>query len=172
MSLYINPEQLRVGLYVQLDLRWIDHPFGFNNFKIKNADQIRAMQELGLERIRYDPERSSAKPLPLAAAPAPRPPVRVEAENPLIRAKRERAAYLQRYREAVAAAEQALFKAAQRFRAITVLIQSRPGEARSEAEALVRQLADTFLSDPDATVHAMGGMVTRRTSTTTASMSP
>ncbi len=157
MSIYITMDQLRVGLYVQLDLRWMDHPFGFNSFKIKNQEQIDVLRRLGLERIRYDPDRSMAKPLPPASAPAARPPVALSHDDPLIRAKRARVEYLTQYRQSVARAEQALLKAAQRYRKIYAMLASRPAEARAQAESLVDDLAATFLAEPDATVHAMGG---------------
>lgn len=160
MSIYITMDQLRVGLYVQLDLRWMDHPFGFNSFKIKNEEQIRVLRQLGLERIRYDPDRSAAKPLPPGTSPhtaAARPAVVMGHDDPLIRAKRARVEYLSRYRQSVARTEQSLFKASQRFRNIFSALSSRPEEARSEAETLVDDLAAIFLEEPDATIHAMGG---------------
>ncbi|MGL4319189.1 MAG: DUF3391 domain-containing protein, partial [Pseudomonas sp.] len=33
---YIVPEQLCIGLYIQLDLKWWEHNFAFSNFKIKD----------------------------------------------------------------------------------------------------------------------------------------
>ena len=35
---YITLDQLRIGLYVYLDLKWFEHPFAFNNFKIKDEE--------------------------------------------------------------------------------------------------------------------------------------
>jgi hypothetical protein len=35
----IDIRQLRVGLYIHLDLGWMDHPFTFNNFKIRDEQQ-------------------------------------------------------------------------------------------------------------------------------------
>ncbi|MES2115492.1 MAG: DUF3391 domain-containing protein, partial [Pseudomonadota bacterium] len=32
----VSIEQLRVGLYVHLDLKWFEHPFAFSHFKIKD----------------------------------------------------------------------------------------------------------------------------------------
>ena len=157
MAVFITPDQLQVGLYVQLDLRWVDHPFGFNSFKIKNADQVRALRQLGLDKLRYDPARSSVRPLPPPSHPAPKPVAVPRGEDPQIRAKQSRAAYLGQYRQAVARAEQALVSASQRFRIITGKVLNRPAEAREEAEQLVEQLAATFLAEPDATIHAMGG---------------
>ena len=64
-AIYISPEQLCIGLYVQLDLSWWEHDFAFSAFKIKDEAQIRALRALGLKRLRYDPTRSDCPPLPL-----------------------------------------------------------------------------------------------------------
>ena len=32
----IAVDDLRKGMYVRLEAGWLDHPFFFNNFKIKN----------------------------------------------------------------------------------------------------------------------------------------
>mgnify|MGYP000046429475 CR=1 FL=1 len=40
-------QHLRVGLYVHLDLGWMDHPFAFSHFKIVSEDQIAILRTLG-----------------------------------------------------------------------------------------------------------------------------
>ena len=72
-QLTIPVDQLRVGLYVHLDVKWFEHPFAFNNFKIKSEDQIATIRGLGLKTVRWDPERSDPVP---AAKPPPEPPRR------------------------------------------------------------------------------------------------
>jgi putative nucleotidyltransferase with HDIG domain len=54
----IDVAQLRRGLYVQLDLGWMDHPFPKGSFKITSDDQIRTIRTLGLTQVRYFPTRS------------------------------------------------------------------------------------------------------------------
>jgi len=61
--------ELRVGLYVYLDLGWMDHPFPLNRFKITAQEQIDTIRSLGLQALRYAPELSDAQALPGAAAP-------------------------------------------------------------------------------------------------------
>jgi putative nucleotidyltransferase with HDIG domain len=68
-QLNISVDQLRIGLYVYLDVKWFEHPFAFNNFKIKSEDQIATIRSLGLKSVRWDPERSDMKPAPKSAAP-------------------------------------------------------------------------------------------------------
>lgn len=159
MSLFLSVDQLQVGIYVQLDMSWVDHPFTFNSFRIKSQDQIDALRQLGLDRIRYDPARSSAAPLPPPAQPSPRPQPEATAAavSPLMLAKQARIARLQQYRDAVAQAEKALHGAARNVREINAYLLSHPREALPQAERFIDDLVDAFLSAPEAAIHAMGG---------------
>lgn len=161
VSSYIHIDQLQVGLYVQLDLKWTEHPFGFNSFKIRNAEQIQSLRSLGLERIRFDPLRSTARPLPLSPLRGPQAVVQkaqaIQADDHLIQAKRSRVAYLAQYRQGVAKAEQVLQRMAREVRATFAKLPTQPGEARAEAEGIVERIAATLLAEADATIHALGG---------------
>jgi len=64
-------DNLRVGVFIRLDLKWFEHPFLFNRFKIKTPDQIRILKSLGLSEVYYQPGRSDCHPGP---SPAPRTP--------------------------------------------------------------------------------------------------
>jgi|SRR5665647_532935 len=57
---YLRPEQLRVGIFVKLELFWFKHDFTRSDFKITNEKQLREVLALRLPRYRYDPERSDA----------------------------------------------------------------------------------------------------------------
>jgi len=64
---------LRVGVFVMLELGWLDHPFPFSSFKISSQQQIETLRNLGLTQVRWDPHRSDP-PLPATApgrAPTP-----------------------------------------------------------------------------------------------------
>jgi HD-GYP domain-containing protein (c-di-GMP phosphodiesterase class II) len=55
---YVDTQQLRIGLYVELDLGWMSHPFPKGSFKISSEKQIETILGLGLKRVRYIPEKS------------------------------------------------------------------------------------------------------------------
>jgi hypothetical protein len=57
---FIELSELRIGMYVYLDVGWMDHPFPISNFKISTQEQIDTIRSLGIERIRYAPDKSSA----------------------------------------------------------------------------------------------------------------
>ena len=61
-SSFIDIGQLRVGMFVHIDVGWLRHPFPVSSFRIASADQIEILRSLGLERVRYEPEKSDVPP--------------------------------------------------------------------------------------------------------------
>ena len=62
MSATIEIDQLRVGMFVHLDLRWWQHPFALSSFQISSPDQIETIRGLGLQRLRWSPAKTMAEP--------------------------------------------------------------------------------------------------------------
>lgn len=160
---YVTPDQLCVGLYVHLDLSWMDHPFAFGRFKIKSEEQIAELRKLGLARIRFDPARSDCAPLPVApaapvtdaAAPALAPPPPVPQESPAMAVKRARVERLSRIRDGIAQVEKTFTRAADKLKSITRVLHSRPEEAVQQGDELVSELLAVVMSDGDTQIHAM-----------------
>ncbi|OWJ95719.1 phosphohydrolase [Pseudomonas sp. A46] len=152
---YIRPEQLCIGLYIQLELGWWEHDFAFSNFRIKDEGQIRALRSLGLKRLRYDPSRSDCEPLPLDVpdSPAPPPPQ----EDPEARARESRAQKLRKLRQRVAEVDRRFVQASQRVKALNQTLRSRPEEAIQQAGAIVVDLVDTLLGEPGVVLHSITG---------------
>jgi hypothetical protein len=117
----ITMDQLRIGLYVQLDLKWFDHPFSFSNFKIKNEEQIKTIRSLGIRSIRYDPALSDFNPLPQKTQQTEQvQQTQDEAKpdiSPVLAAKAALVERIQQQREAAARIENALSILLNRFRA-------------------------------------------------------
>jgi len=41
---FISPAELRIGLYIYLDIGWMDHPFPVSSFEIRTQEQIQKLQ--------------------------------------------------------------------------------------------------------------------------------
>lgn len=54
---FIDPAALRVGMFVELELGWMAHPFPTGSFRISSDKQIAIIRGLGLQRVRIRPER-------------------------------------------------------------------------------------------------------------------
>lgn len=155
-TLYVTPEQLCVGLYVHLDLNWMDHPFSFSSFRIKNAEQLATLRQLGLSRIRIEPGKSACKPLPAVARDEKTvPPAAAPVDSAVSSEKKERIEQLNRIKREIAEVEKEFQQAADTVRNITRNIHAKPQEVRQEAEKLVGKMVECLLSRGDVMIHAM-----------------
>ncbi|MEO6352107.1 MAG: HD domain-containing phosphohydrolase [Burkholderiaceae bacterium] len=167
----ITMDQLRVGLYIHLDLKWFEHPFAFSHFKIKNEEQIRTIRSLGLKSVRCNPSLSEAGPPPQgsprsAAQGAPQQAAQQALPDmasdmapdiaPALAAKRAMIARIQQQREAAARIENAFVNTAKTIRDIDKNIFSKPAETVRQATQLVTQIADSIISEPELAIHVMG----------------
>ena len=159
---YVGVEQLEVGMYVYIDLKWFQHPFAFNNFKIKDAEQIATICGLGLKRVRFDPSRSDSKPSAreaeqsAAAVVADEPVLK---EHPALAAKRALIEKIKVQREAAARIEHAFVDTAKTIRDVEKNLLSDPEKTVAQASKLVGQIADSILSAPELAIHVMGDKI-------------
>jgi putative nucleotidyltransferase with HDIG domain len=158
---YISPDQLRVGLYIHLDLGWMDHPFTFSNFKIKTEEQLAQIRTLKLEKLRYDPYRSDGEPLALSAdkadeAPAIAAPVSAEMQIALEQATRNfHQQRLHALHEAMHECERAFNATAGEAKRIEREIHQNPQKSLHDAQVLVGSMVDSLLAEGDIALHSM-----------------
>lgn len=164
---FATPEQLRIGLYVFIDLPWFRHPFTLNSFKISSALQLEQLKALGEHRFRFDPERSDAVTEKPAATKlvqvAPPAPVCTSDDagiaSPMNLAMAEKNARIERLaaqRKAVANMEKAFTKASTVMRGLNKNLMSRPTETLQEMGAMVDQMVSVFLEHPEVTLQVLG----------------
>lgn len=160
---FIDVAQLRVGHYVYMDLGWISHPFPLNSFKIRTRDQIETIRTLGLDRIRYSPQRSDptpAEPAPATAdsqAPAGRPCAAREPRDPHRELVAEQQASLRK-------CERLFGEASRAFRQIAESAQARPEDAREAALALVEGMSDKITGEGESCIRLLSEKVGERAS--------
>lgn len=153
---YIDTNQLYVGLYVYLDLKWFEHPFPFGHFKIKSEEQIRTIRGLGLKQVRYNAEQSDARP---SASKAPLPASSNEPSPFITKALEAKRVMIERIkvqREAAARIEHAFVNTAKTVREVEKNIYANPAETVHQANQLVTQIADSILCAPELALHVMG----------------
>jgi len=68
MSMTVDVEQLRIGMFVHLDLGWWAHPFALSSFLITTPEQIETIRGLGLKSLRWSPDKSRLPVEPQADA--------------------------------------------------------------------------------------------------------
>jgi len=162
---FIDVDQLCVGLYVHLDLGWMDHPFTLSNFKVKDAEQIAKIKTTGLKRLRYDPNRSDCEPAVLSSAVGTValastleaklieiPAAQNEADK--IASKAERLKYLH---YVIDENEKKFVIASNITRQVTRNILTSPRDSIEQAELIVNAMVDTALTEGDIAIHALNG---------------
>lgn len=65
MKQTVSVDLLQPGVFISIDeVRWLDHPFLLNRFRLSSEEQIKVLRSLGLKTVAWDPAHSTAQPLP------------------------------------------------------------------------------------------------------------
>ncbi len=154
MSTSIAVDDLRVGMFVQLDGGWMRHPFARSSFRISDAGQLVTIRRLGVQQVRWVPEKSDLSHDNDTAAAAS-----VEDAQPAATTS-VRGATLRRPPPHVQRAPDATRDAAQRcekqfteattaWRQASDLVLSQPVLAGSQVTALSRRILAHMPADSD-----------------------
>ncbi|MCA2017598.1 HD-GYP domain-containing protein [Vibrio tritonius] len=162
-SIKITVDRLTPGLHIRLPVKWNDHPFLFNSFKIKSQEQINLIRHLGIQHVFLNTNQSDAEPLPPKSEQDSQPDsTEAEAQSEfdqevdkLWQEKQKRIEKLNTYRRRVSAVEKEFERSLARMRAVMNKIRNRPMDAVNEASQLVEDVVDTLLSDDNVTLHLM-----------------
>ncbi len=155
----IDVSQLKVGMFIHLDLGWMSHPFPLSSFKLSSDEQLLILRRLGLKQVRWSPGKSDlpidATPMPAAAAPAadvalPAAPAPVE--DPELAEHRR---LLAEQRDALQLCEQQYAEAAVALRDLMELVPREPLDARDRSAALSRALLDKMLVEGDINIRLL-----------------
>jgi putative nucleotidyltransferase with HDIG domain len=149
----VHIDQLQPGIFVSLNLGWLDHPFLVSFFLIKEAEQLATLRELGLSHVSYDPQRSKSKPLVLQSAPAVCAPMHITPENQhLMDEKRARTGRMAQHHERLLLFEREYEEAIGATKSVHTEILRQPQRGVAQAAAMSEQLTAAFLDDQGATV--------------------
>lgn len=157
----IDIGQLRRGMYIQLELGWMDHPFPRGSFKISSEDQIRTIRKLGLSQVRYipaksDPPERAWQPGREASPPqdfVPSAGMRLRIEGDALREQR---------RQQLLAQQSSLRHCERRFNEAVQLYQrvlddgmTRPVQMREQCTAMVAACVAEILVDGEAAIRLL-----------------
>ncbi|WP_282178236.1 HD-GYP domain-containing protein [Vibrio nereis] len=161
-SIKITVDRIQPGLHIRLPVKWNEHPFLFNSFKVKDEDQIRLIRHLGIKHVFMNPEQSDAPPLPPNSHPHEESsPEQIDLADKeadkLWKEKQERIEKLSAYRRRVINCEKEFERSLSRMRAVMNKIRNRPEQAVEEASQLVNDIVEELLSDDNVTLHLMNG---------------
>lgn len=159
-SVKISVDQLRVGIYVKLELSWFEHPFSINKFKIKNDEQIQTIRSLGLKTILCVPELSDRSSLTAKPPEAkPEDPAQEEVVDAATLAKQERVGRINKERTRIRECEKKYLATAIAIANINKNLHSRPKDALRDANFLVQEMVESLMTDKSVAIHLMNAKV-------------
>jgi putative nucleotidyltransferase with HDIG domain len=150
----VSIDRLRVGLFIELDLGWSEHPFTFSAFRIKSAEQIEALRQLGLREVRFDPRRSVVQPLAESTAATVAPPD-VDATGDVYCAQRGRREQLALQQRSLQRAERRFDEAARELRQVALEVRAQPLSAGQRSDALAQSLCSDMLGDRQVSIRLL-----------------
>ena len=146
---------LRVGMFVHLDLGWMQHPFPFGSFKISSQQQIDTIRQLGLQTVRWDPAKSDAAPEPAGGETAkPSLPDRPPLPNTQAAPSPQQAA-LAVQRQALQQCERRFAEGLRSYKNIVDEAVQRPLEAGQRCAQLVGQMVTQLLGDQESALRLL-----------------
>ncbi|MEK9802847.1 MAG: HD domain-containing phosphohydrolase [Curvibacter sp.] len=159
----IDIADLRIGLYVELDLGWMSHPFPTGSFKITTVKQIETIRGLGLRQVRWVPSRSdppsdeavSQRPVPDEEAAA-----RALAHERELR--RQRAALIETQQRSLKLCEQRFGAAQQLYRQVQEQVLEEPQAVRERCLAMVNQYVQEMNCDGESAIRLLSEGVGER----------
>jgi len=164
----IAVSELRVGLYVYLDLGWMDHPFPLNRFKITTQEQIDTIRSLGLQALRYSPELSDARALPdavapenghanqtAAATPATTPAAPAAAASADATAPQSTPAPSEPWKKSCSRCERQHAQSSRAVKSVFAQLESDPASAGAASTQLVQNLLDDMLGQQESALRLL-----------------
>ncbi len=156
----VDKSQLRIGLFIHLDLPWMRHPFMTSSFKIRTQKQLDILRTLELGQVRIDPDRSDA---PLAVETngesqdrPPEPALSAQIKDDLTAAlweeKKNRIRVLKERRSRLNQCARRYTQSVGMVRKLMAHLRAAPAQAAEEAQELVLQMVDELTADQEATV--------------------
>ncbi len=160
----IEPSQVVVGLYIWLDISWVDHPFLTSRIMVSTEKEIAMIRAHHVEgRLYYYPDMSRAEPRPVSRLPS-------QSEAELSAAELEAAALrlevqaleatkkakLQRQRLAAQRADKNWEDAARATREALLNMARSPKTAGTQLSQLSRQTASAIAKGQEVLLHLLG----------------
>jgi putative nucleotidyltransferase with HDIG domain len=164
----IAVDDLRVGLYIHLDLGWMSHPFALSHFKLSSPEDLVKVRALGLQRLRWNPALSDPLPEPppnsrvttrrRAAQAAGKSAVAERALDPAAAAaaRARQAAEQAAEQAALRQCEQGLAAATQALSQVHAGVLQRPEQARAAVLALNQGLLDQVTGSQELCLRLLG----------------
>jgi HD-GYP domain-containing protein (c-di-GMP phosphodiesterase class II) len=161
----IDIHQLQIGMFIELDLGWMSHPFPTGSFKISSLKQIEIIRGLGLQRVRYLPKKSERSPeSPVAGAgesvsdgsvtdDAESAPTDTEAEA--LRPRKQRSNLLNAQQRDLIVCERRFGEAIRQYKLVIEQLDLKPRSAMEQSLGLVNAFVSEMLGQGESIIRLL-----------------
>lgn len=155
-SQFIDISRLQIGMFIHLDLGWMDHPFPLNSFKLSSQDQLDVIQSLGVSQVRVSVSQSDAGLFAQAGIPSASASLSPDCKaNPDEDARQKRRNLLANQHASLQVCEKQFGVAAKSFKQIVESVYSQPGFVRELAEKMIVGFIDDILCEEETAIRLL-----------------
>ena len=142
-------DRLVPGLFIDLEKSWMHHPFLFSKFKLKSAQEIAIIQELGFREVTVFPDRSDTKVPDASNAPAGE----VLNEKSLWDRKHNQIDLAAQYRSNRNRIANRYHETVKKIKNLTVDLKAAPANAVRDAHEVVGEMVKAFDNDSNVLIN-------------------
>jgi HD-GYP domain-containing protein (c-di-GMP phosphodiesterase class II) len=152
-------EALRIGMFVELDVGWLAHPFPTGSFKLSSVRQMETIRGLGLAQVRVnvaksDPDTTDV-PLVTVVSLDAQATERNEAAQRDAHLLRQRGDELAAQQRGLIVCERRFGEAIREYRKALELIPSQPAAAAAQCQAMVDGFVGEMLSEGESAIRLL-----------------
>jgi HD-GYP domain-containing protein (c-di-GMP phosphodiesterase class II) len=156
-NIKVSIERLQPGMYIHLPLKWNEHPFLLNRFKIKDHKQLAIIRQLGLVFVYYNSSLSDVLPASPFEGSVSTTDVDTKAlefnMDDMWERKKNRIEAFSAYQRRLNRCQQNFERSIRRLRGVFKKAKIRPQESLVELGELVDEIVDEFLHNNSVTLH-------------------
>lgn len=159
-SQFVDVSALRIGLFVELDMGWMSHPFPTGSFKISSTRQIETIRGLGVAKVRFVPEKSDPSPdegVSSAALALAQEQVAVAQRlaEQRERLQRQRAEQLTAQQRSLVVCERRFGEAIRQYKKTLELVPSQPKQAAEQCQSMVNGFVGDMLVEGESAIRLL-----------------
>lgn len=158
-SEYLEVGQLRIGLFIELEVGWMSHPFPTGSFKISSSKQIAIIKSLGLSRIRCFPGKSdppeeapqtqvAESTVTTRMAPAALDAIRMDS-------RKQRQEALAAQQRDLVICERRFVESIRQYKQVLDQLKVQPQSATAQSLALVTGLVDDMMGQGESSIRLL-----------------
>ena len=158
-SEYIDIRQLRIGLFIELELGWMSHPFPTGSFKISTPKQIAVIKTLGLSRVRCvsglsdPPDEAPQVSAAVSAGEALAKHAAVDTAR--LESKKQRQEALAAQQRDLIVCERRFVESIRQYKHVLDQLKSNPQAATAQSLALVTGLVDDMMGQGESSIRLL-----------------